>query len=257
MDRLNKVIALSGICSRRKADELITEGRVKINGKVVTELGTLVPKGAEILVDNKVITKEEKKYYLLNKPRGVITSASDEFGRTTVLDIIPQSLKLERLYPVGRLDYDTKGVLILTNDGDFMQAIIGPKSGIEKEYLARLKGVINKTELNVLEKGVVINNKKTLPAIVKLESVDREHQSSLIRVIITQGMYHQVKEMFKAIGYEVKRLTRVRFGNLTLEGLKEGEIRPLKVHEIRNLLILAQNDKVLNTKKEKARHYSR
>lgn len=255
MERLNKVIAKSGICSRRKADELIEKGLVLVNGEVVLEMGTKVSPSDQITINGVVLTKEEKKYYCLYKPRGIISSVSDELNRMTVLDILPSNLKTERIYPVGRLDYDTKGVILLTNDGDFMNALVGPKSGIEKEYLARIQGIAKKSDLIPFEKGIMLENKKTLPAIAKIVSVDKEHNSTLVNIILTQGRYHQVKEMFKAIGFEVKKLTRVRFGNITLDNLHEGEIRPLTVHEVKTLYALSKKEKVLSVKKEKGRYF--
>ena len=162
---------------------------------------------------------------MINKPRGVVCTSSDDRGRTTIIDILPEVLKKERLYSVGRLDYDTKGVLLLTNDGEFMNALVGPKSGIEKEYLALVKGIMTLTDIKKLTEGVIINGKKTLPAVVTIESLDREHGSSLVRIIITEGNYHQVKEMFKAIDHEVKKLTRVRFGHLTIQNLKKEKLK--------------------------------
>ena len=243
MERLNKVIAASGICSRRKADQLIAEGKVTINSKVVTELGTMVSNKDLVQVNGVELAKEDKKYYCLYKPRGVISSVSDEKDRRTVISILPEMLKKERLFPVGRLDYDTNGVIILTNDGEFMNACVGPSSGVEKEYLARVKGIVKKEELEIFYKGMRINGEKLLPCRYNLESVDTVNQSSLVRVITTEGKYHQIKEMFKAIGHEVKKLKRVRFGCVTLDGLKEGEIRPLTIHEIKTFYFLAKEDK--------------
>lgn len=243
MERLNKVIAASGICSRRKADQLIAEGKVTINGKIVNELGTMVSNKDLVQVNGVELAKEDKKYYCLYKPRGVISSVSDEKDRRTVISILPEMLKKERLFPVGRLDYDTNGVIILTNDGEFMNACVGPSSGVEKEYLARVKGIVKKEELEIFYKGMRINGEKLLPCRYNLESVDTVNQSSLVRVITTEGKYHQIKEMFKAIGHDVKKLKRVRFGSVTLDGLKEGEIRPLTIHEIKTLYFLAKEDK--------------
>jgi 23S rRNA pseudouridine2605 synthase len=250
MERLQKRIAESGICSRRKAEELITAGRVKVNGQVVKILGTKVSGDDVIEVDGKVIENEIKKYYVINKPRGVVCTASDDLNRTTIIDILPEAVKKQRIYPVGRLDYDTKGVLLLTNDGEFMNALVGPKSGIEKEYLVRAKGILTMTDVKNLTEGVVINNKKTLPANVLLESFDRTHGSTLVRITITEGNYHQVKEMFKAIDHEVKKLTRVRFGNITINNLKEGEIKELSIKEVKILYGLAKQSKNLSKHKE-------
>ena len=249
MERINKVIAKSGICSRRKADELILEGKVKVNGEVVTNLGQQVSSKDIVTVNNVEITKEEKKYYCLYKPSGIISSVKDEHNRKTVIDILPIELKKERLFPVGRLDYDTKGVILLTNDGDFMNACVGPSSGIEKEYLARVKGIVKKEELEVFYKGMKINGVKLLPCRYNLESVDTKNESSLVRVITTEGKYHQIKEMFKTIGHEVKKLKRVRFGSVSIDGLHEGEIRPLTIHEIKTMYFLSKEDKNIRNRK--------
>ena len=250
MERLQKRIAESGICSRRKAEELILAGKVKVNGVVITLLGTKVSYSDVIEVDGKIIEKEEKKYYVINKPRGVVCTASDDRGRKTIIDILPEKIKSERIYPVGRLDYDTKGVLLLTNDGEFMNALVGPKSGIEKEYLARVKGIMTMTDVKKLTEGVILNGKKTLPAIVEIVSFDREHGSSLVKIIITEGNYHQVKEMFKSIDHDVKKLTRVRFGNITNNNLKEGEVKVLSIHEVKTLYGLAKQSRNINKHKE-------
>ncbi len=248
MERIQKRIAASGIASRRKAEELILEGRVKVNGMVVSSLGTKVGPKDEVTVDDVVASKLSSLYLVLNKPRGYISSVSDEFERKTVIDLIPNEFKTFHVFPVGRLDYDTKGVILLTNDGEFMNQMVGPKSGVQKEYLVRVKGIINSSAINRLENGVMINGKMTLPSIVSIESIDRENNSSLVRVTITQGMNHQVKEMFKAIGYEVKRLTRVRFGCVKIDDLAEGELRRLTVHEVKTLLELSKQSKVLRKK---------
>ena len=161
------------------------------------------------------------------------------------MDLIPEEYKQFRLFPVGRLDYDTKGVILLTNDGDFMNQMVGPKSGIQKEYLVRVRGIVNRGDLTKLENGVMINGKLTLPSIVAMDSIDRSSDSSLVRITITQGMNHQVKEMFKAIGYEVKHLTRVRFGSIMIDDLSEGMIRRLKIHEVKTLIELSKKPKIL------------
>lgn len=252
MERIQKRIAASGITSRRKAEELILEGRIKVNGEVINTLGYKVGPRDEVMVDDVVLVRLQKKYYALNKPRGVISSCSDEHGRTTVIDCIPLELKDDHLFPVGRLDYDTKGVILLTNDGDFMNQMVGPSSGIQKEYLVRVKGIVTSADLTKLEKGVKLNGRMTLPALAEIESLDRKNNSSLVRITITEGLYHQVKEMFNAIGHEVKRLTRVRFGNIKIDDLKEGEVRSLTIHEVKTLYELAKASKVL--KKEQTRN---
>ena len=248
MERIQKRIAASGIASRRKAEELILEGRVKVNGLVVSNLGTKVGPKDEVTVDDVVVSKLSSLYLVLNKPRGYISTVSDDLGRKTVIDLVPKEFKDFNVFPVGRLDYDTKGIIILTNDGEFMNQMVGPQSGVQKEYLARVKGIINASALNRLENGVMINGKMTLPSIVSLASIDRENSSSLVRITITQGMNHQVKEMFKAVGYEVKRLTRVRFGNIKIDDLSEGEIRRLTIHEVKTLIELSKQSKLLRRK---------
>lgn len=238
MERLQKLIARSGYCSRRKAEELIRLGKVAVNGHIITEMGFKASEKDRITIEGEpLISVNENIYLLMNKPRYIITSTSDDKNRRTVIDLLPKQYQKFRLYPVGRLDYDTKGVLLLTNDGDFMNALVGPKSDVEKEYLVRLDGLISKRELKEIEKGVELENYKTRPCKAFLESVDRKNKSFLARIILKEGKYHQVKEMFAAIGYPVKRLTRIRFGNLTAEGLKEGEVRELKPHEIKKLLV--------------------
>lgn len=239
VERLQKVIAQSGIVSRRKAEELIQLGRVKVNGEVVTALGTKVSNEDFIEVDGVPLVREEKIYLLMNKPRGVISSTKDEKQRKTVISILPEEYQKYRLFPVGRLDYDTKGVILLTNDGELMNRLIGPQSNVEKEYLARVDGIINSESINRLARGIEIDGVKTRPAKVKLESIDRKHKSSLVRIVLTEGRYHQVKKMFLEVGHPVKRLSRVRFGNLTLEGLPEGSVRPLAIHELKQLYALS------------------
>lgn len=252
MERIQKRIASCGIASRRKAEELIKEGRVKVNGVVVETLGYKLNPNDEVTVDDVVVSKVQKQYYVLNKPRGVISSAQDEFGRKTVLDCCSKEILKDRIYPVGRLDYDTKGVILLTNDGDFMNRMVGPQSGIQKEYLVRIKGVISQEELLKLEKGVIINGHMTLPAIAEIDSIDRKNNSCLVRITITEGINHQVKEMFSCIGHEVKKLTRVRFGNIRIDDLHEGEVRRLTPHEVKVLFELSKASKVL---KKERRNY--
>lgn len=241
-ERLQKYMARCGVASRRKSEELIQDGHVKVNGMVITEMGYKISKGDEVEVDGELISPEEiKKYYLMNKPRSCLSTVSDPKGRKTVISILPDTLKQYRLFPVGRLDYDTKGVIILTNDGEFMNMLVGPKSNVEKEYLARVVGIVTKEELMILEKGVRIkddNNKyyESRPCLCEIESVDRDNNSTLVRITIQKGKYHQVKRMLEYINHDVKRLTRVRFGVLSLGDIKEGEIRELTIHEVKQLI---------------------
>lgn len=245
MERIQKRIASCGVASRRKAEELIKEGRVKVNGVLIESLGYKLNPNDEVTIDDVIISKVQKQYYVLNKPRAVISTVDDEHSRKTVLDFCSPEILKDRIYPVGRLDYDTKGVILLTNDGDFMNRMVGPQSGIQKEYLVRIKGIITKQEIEKLEKGIILNGKKTLPAIVYLESIDRKNNSCLVRITITEGVNHQIKDMFSSIGHDVKKLTRVRFGNIRIDDLHEGEIRKLTPHEIKVLYELSKASKIL------------
>ncbi len=228
MDRVQKVIAASGVCSRRKAEELIREGRVKVNGEVV-EIGCKVSSSDKIEVDNKLIEKEDKVYYLLNKPRGVITSRDDDKGRKTVVDLIDTE---KRIYPVGRLDYDTTGVLLLTNDGEFANILMHPKDDVEKVYIAKVKGRFDKDKINALKRGVVLDGVKTSGAKVKIKKYDSKNDISFVKITIHEGRYHQVKRMIASIGLEVLKLKREREFIFDLKGLKSGEYRVLTPKEV-------------------------
>ncbi|HGD2400332.1 TPA: pseudouridine synthase [Streptococcus agalactiae] len=231
--RINKYIAHAGIASRRKAEELIKQGMVTINGQVVNELATKVKAGDLVEIEGSPIYNEEKVYYLLNKPRGVISSVSDDKGRKTVIDLLPQVK--ERIYPVGRLDWDTTGLLILTNDGDFTDKMIHPRNEIDKVYLARVKGIATKENLRPLMRGVVIDGKKTKPARYNIIKVDHEKNRSVVELTIHEGRNHQVKKMFEQVGLLVDKLSRTQFGTLDLTGLRPGEARRLNKKEISQL----------------------
>lgn len=241
MERLQKYIARCGVSSRRKAEELIASGKVKVNGEVITEMGFKVSGNDIVMVNEKVIELKEYIYLVMNKPRGVVSTSNDELDRKTVVSILPKSIQDYRVFPVGRLDYDTKGVLLLTNDGNFMNALVGPKSNLEKEYLVRVNGIVDHNDTKKIAYGVDIGGYVTRRAFCEVVEVDKEHSSSLVRVIIKEGKYHQVKRMFEAIGKNVKHLTRIRFGNITTNDLKEGEVRYLTPHEIKKLLVLAKD----------------
>lgn len=233
MERLNKFIASSGYTSRRKADLLIINGKVKINGKVVRELGVKVDGNDLVTVEGHVLKKEENKvYYLLNKPRGIITSVSDDKDRMTVVDLIDTD---KRIYPVGRLDYDTTGVLLLTNDGELANLLMHPKSNIDKVYIAKVKGLIGKAEINKLERGVYIDNVKTSNAKARIKKYDKKTDSSIVELTIHEGRNHQVKKMFEAIGYEVLKLKREKYSFLDVKDLKSGEYRLLNIKEVKKL----------------------
>ena len=229
MERLQKVIASSGITSRRKAEELITAGKVKVNGEVVTELGTKVTDKDRIEVDNVLIAKELKEYYLLNKPRGVVTTTSDDKGRKTVVDLIPTNA---RIYPVGRLDYDTTGVLLLTNDGDFANILMHPASEVEKVYMAKLKGIIKGEHINTLKEGIKLDDQVVKPSRVKLKKVDQKTNTCMVQITIHEGKNHQVKRMFEAVGFEVLKLKREREAFFDLKDLQSGEFRKLTPKEV-------------------------
>ncbi len=238
MERLSKVIANSGYLSRRKVDELIEMGKVLVNGEVA-KLGQKVNNDDIISINGEIINqkKGEYVYILLNKPRGVITSNHDEKGRKTVIDLIDSD---KRIYPVGRLDYDTTGSLLLTNDGDLTNKLLHPKNNIEKVYLAKIKGIITGKDINLLKDGVIIDNFKTSPAKVKLKSFNKKTNTSLVTITIHEGHNHQVKKMFESVGYDVIKLTRLSFANLDVKKLKSGEYRYLSLKEVQKLYSLVK-----------------
>lgn len=236
MERLQKVIAESGIASRRKAESLIQEGRVRVNGQVVTELGTKVSGSDIVSVDNKQIGKEVKEYYLFYKPRGVVSTSHDDKGRKSVVDFIPTKA---RIYPVGRLDYDTTGILLLTNDGEFANFMTHPKNEIDKVYIAKIRGILTGKAIYQLEHGVVLDGKKTAPSKVKVRKKDASSGTSIVEITIHEGKNHQVKNMFASVGYDVLKLKRERIGFLHLGNLKSGEYRSLNAKEIKQLYDLA------------------
>ncbi|WP_368251516.1 pseudouridine synthase [Enterococcus sp. 2201sp1_2201st1_B8_2201SCRN_220225] len=234
MERLQKVIAHAGIASRRKAEEYILAGRVKVNGDVTTELGVKVSAKDLVEVDNVPIYQEEPVHYLFYKPRGVISAVSDDKGRKVVTDYFPQIS--ERIYPVGRLDYDTSGLLLLTNDGAFAQRLTHPKHEVDKRYVAKVKGVANQKNLYPLTKGMKIEGYKLTPARYEIISVDAKAETSVVALTIHEGRNHQVKNMFKAVGLPVQKLKREGYGELTLGNLRPGESRKLSKHEVSQLL---------------------
>ncbi len=230
MERLQKVIANLGYTSRRKAEELILNGKVKVNGIKVTELGTKVKSSDTIEVENTILDNQKNyEYYLLNKPREVISSVSDEHNRKTVVDLIATS---ERIYPVGRLDYDTTGAIILTNDGYLANKLMHPSSNVTKKYVAKVSGLVTGYEIKQLRSGIIIDNKKTAKAKVNLKKYDKKTDKSIVELIIHEGRNHQVKKMFESIGHEVIKLKREQYANLDLTNLKPGEYRKLTNKEI-------------------------
>lgn len=233
MERLQKIISSTGYASRRKAEELIKSGKVKVNGEIIKEMGYKASYNDYIEVEGHPLNKQEDKvYYLLNKPRGVVTTAKDDKGRKTVVDLIKTD---KRIYPVGRLDYDTTGILLLTNDGELTNFLTHPKNNIEKVYVAKIKGLITKDELRRLCNGVFIDGKKTSKAKAKILKIDKKNNSSIVELIIHEGKNHQVKKMFEAIGYNVEKLKRESIAFLTLDGVKSGEYRELSIKEVKKL----------------------
>lgn len=241
MERLQKIIASSGYCSRRKAEQLIMDGRVKVNGNTITELGFKANVDDLIVVNGYTLdTKEDYVYYLLNKPRGIITSTSDDKNRKTVIDLINTN---KRIYPVGRLDYDTTGVLILTNDGKLANLLMHPSSNIEKVYVAKIEGIISKNDISKLENGLILDGRKTASCKAKITKIDKRNNVSIVKIMIHEGRNHQVKNMFKEIGYNVIKLKRESVAFLTCDGLKSGEYRQLSIKEVKTLYSLKKSNK--------------
>jgi 23S rRNA pseudouridine2605 synthase len=232
MKRLQKVIAESGYTSRRKAEELIEQGKVLVNGKIVKKLGTKVSNEDIITVNGLILKKEQKVYYLFYKPRGVVSTVSDDKGRKTVLDFFPQK---ERIYPVGRLDYNTSGLILLTNDGELTNYLLHPKNEIEKVYLVKIKGIVDANIIEQLKKGVLIDNSISKAKEIKVYKKDIKNQTSLVEITVHEGKNHQIKKMFNKVGLDVLKLKRICFSFLNLKGLKTGEYRKLTIREIKKL----------------------
>ena len=235
--RLQKFMADSGIASRRKCEELILQGKVQVNGKQITELGTKInPEKDVVEFENKIINNENKKYVyiLLNKPIGYVTTSKDQFGRDTVLDLVKVK---ERIVPVGRLDMYTSGALILTNDGDFVNKVTHPSHEINKTYNVTVKGIVTDENVKALESGVVIDeNYKTKPAIVKILKIDKEKKISRIQITIHEGKNRQIRKMCKAIDKNVLALHRARIGELTVKNIPLGKWKFLNKQEIEKLI---------------------
>ena len=239
MERLQKVIAHAGIASRRKAEELIVDGKVKVNGKVVKELGIKVTDQDRVEVEGIPLEREEPVYLLLYKPTGVISAVKDDKGRKVVTDFFPY-IK-QRIYPIGRLDYDTSGILLLTNDGEFANILMHPRYEVEKSYVAKVKGIPTREKIKQLERGIRLDDGKTAPAHVKVLSVDKKKQMSIIELKIHEGRNRQVRRMLEAIGHQVVKLKREKFAFLNLNGLATGDSRELTPHEVKQLRALAQH----------------
>ncbi len=231
MDRVQKYIAKSGLCSRRKAEELIRDGRVRVNGRVIT-LGDKASQEDEITVDGVPIEPEDYVYYLFYKPEGVVSTTHDEKGRKHVLDYVKSD---RRIYPVGRLDYDTSGLLLLTNDGDATVALTHPSYDIEKEYEVTVEGFVRRKTSRAMAHGPVVDGERMKPARIRNVEYIKKSGRTRLNIIVSEGRYHHVKRLFEAFNHTVKRLKRVRMGPIVLDGLSPGEYRPLSPHERKRL----------------------
>lgn len=236
MERLQKVIAEAGITSRRKAEALILAGKVRVNGEVVKTLGVKVEGDDIVEVDGVMLQNEKvKKYYLLNKPRGVISSVSDEKGRPTVVDYIDTDV---RIYPVGRLDYDTTGLIILTNDGELANILAHPRNKIPKTYIAKIEGLLNKDDIARLKSGIMIDGRKVAVADFKIRDKDLKKKTSILEITIVEGRNHIVKRMLASLKHPVIRLSRIKIAFLEIGTLKSGQYRELTIKEVKKLYSL-------------------
>ncbi len=227
--RINKYLADCGVASRRKCDELIAQGKVKVNGKVTRELGLDIKPTDVVLFENRVVRPNARRvYYKLHKPKGYVTTASDEKGRKTVVELMRKVQ--ERVYPIGRLDYDTEGLLILTNDGDITNILTHPKNMVKKTYIASIEGEITPQEIKQITKGVDIGGYTTQPCSAQI--LDKDDKFTRVEIIISEGKNHQVKKMFEAVGKNVAFLKRTSIGEIKLGGLSRGEYKALTTKEI-------------------------
>lgn len=238
MERLQKVIAAAGVASRRKAEQMILDGRVEVNDQIVTELGVKVSKKDQVRVDGKMLLQEEKCYYMLNKPKGYVSTVSDDKDRKVVTELLTDVK--ERIYPIGRLDYNTSGLLLLTNDGEFAQLMMHPKFKMPKTYIALIDGFLSREQIRELKSGIVLDDGyKTGKAEIKVLQFDKAHDTSKVQVTIYEGRNHQVRKMFAAVGKTVKSLNRTSFGFLKLEHIPKGHYRELTKQEVKRLYVSA------------------
>ncbi len=238
--RLNKFLASCGVSSRRKCDELIFSGKVMVNGKIVkTPAYQVNPEKDEVIVNENIVKLPQKIYIALNKPEGVLCSLKDDFGRTLIIDLIPE-IK-ERIFPVGRLDYNSEGLILLTNDGELSNRLIHPKFKVEKTYHVLIKGNIDEYSLKQLSEGIEINGEKTQPAKIKILNIGKK--TTFLEIIIKEGKKRQIRRMLKEVGYEVKKLRRVKFGPIKLGKLKKGEWRYLTKKEVEILYKITMIEK--------------
>ena len=229
--RLNKYIASSGLCSRREADELIEAGKVNVNGKTVTEFGFLVQPKDKVFVDKKMVRPVKHEYYKFFKPAGYITTSDDEKGRKTIYDLLPENLY--HLKPVGRLDKDSTGLLILTNDGELINQLTHPSVRVPKVYLVSIGAKIHKHELEQMALGIEIEKGKM--AYADITVLEMDNKSTVMKIVLFQGLNRQIRKMFEHFGYEVKTLKRIQHATVSLEGLKRGEFKPIKPQAIKEL----------------------
>lgn len=232
MERLQKYLSECGVASRRKCEELILNKKVKVNGKIISELGYKVNNNDYVTVDDIEVKKKEKEYYILYKPEKVICSVKDEKNRPTVIDFVNTT---EKIFPVGRLDYDTSGLLLLTNDGELSNMLTHPSHRIEKKYIAKIDGIITPKDVYALENGVILDGIKTKKAKVKIQKIDKKNRKSFVEITITEGRNHQVKNMFGSLGYKVLKLKRTNYDFLTLKNLSIGQSRKLTIKEVKKL----------------------
>lgn len=233
MERLQKVIAQSGVASRRKAEQLMKDGLVKVNGETITEMGTKVSSKDVVEVEGVPLTKEEKVYILYYKPQGEISSVGDDRKRPSVTDTF--SRFDERIYPVGRLDYDTSGILLMTNDGDFTQLMTHPKYEVEKTYRVKIDGILKRNQQRDFMRGIKLDDGMTAPCHLRVVR-DRNDKNMILDVTLHEGRNRQVRRMFEHFDLNVVKLTRTSFDFLTLHGLSEGEYRFIKPHEVKKLI---------------------
>lgn len=229
--RLNKYIASSGLCSRRKADDLIESGVVNVNGKKITELGYLVQNKDKVFVNGTIVRPVKHEYYRFYKPAGYITTLDDEKGRKTIYDLLPENLW--HLKPVGRLDKDSTGLLILTNDGDLINELTHPSAKVPKLYRVSIDGKITQNDIDTMYKGIEIEPNKTAYAQVDVLEID--NKQTVMEVLLYQGLNRQIRKMFKSLGFEVISLKRIQHATLNLDGLKRGEFKPIKPRQIKDL----------------------
>ena len=235
MERLQKQISSLGYCSRRHAEELIVNGKVKVNGVIIKELGTKVNNEDIIEVNGVTLTKKEKEYYVFNKPREVVSTTSDDKGRKTILDYFDID---NRIYPIGRLDYDTTGIILLTNDGEFANLMMKPNSNIKKVYLAKINGILSPSDIMTLKSGIKVKGITYNIDKIKVKKADKVHNTSMVEITIHEGKNHEIKKIFEYFNLDVLKLKRLSYGSIELGDLPSGKYRKLKVHEVKTLYSL-------------------